>query len=123
MPVPATTGNWSALVVPNSLVVVNWTSPRSMLIPSTKLLSCPRIFSDEAPCTVPPKLLVDVQVRSISPKTLVPKMPAAETVCPPVVMSGDELPSRLGKHSNDDGAGQGVASVPLPSTWLCQKPR
>src|SRR5580698_6397781 len=110
-------------MVPSSLVVVNWTSPRSRLIPSTKLLSCPKIFSDEAPCSVPPKLLVEVQVRSISPKTLLPRIPAAESVCPPVVISGDKVPSRLGKHSKDDGGGQAVASVPLPSAWLCQKPR
>src|ERR1700722_15458888 len=123
MPVPATTGNWFALIVPSSLVVVNWTSPRSTLMPSTKLLSCPKIFSDEAPCTEPPKLLVDVQVRSISPSTLLPRMPVASTVCPPVVNSGDNEPSRLGKHSTVEGGGHVVASVPLPSTWLCQKPR
>src|SRR5580692_7426555 len=109
-------------MVPSSLVVVKLTSPRSTLMPSTTLLSCPNSLSDEAPCTEPPKLLVEVQVRSISPSTLLPRKPVASTVCPPVVNSGDNEPSRLGKHSTADG-GHVVASVPLPSTWLCQKPR
>ena len=46
-----------------------------------------------------------VQVRSISPKTLVPSKPLAGTVCPVVVMRLDTVLLRLGKHRTV-GSGQ-----------------
>src|SRR5262245_58367633 len=99
-PLPTTNGYVSGLRVPNSLVVASCTSPRSTLSPAVKLLLWSKIFSDEDAWTEPPKLLVVVQVRSISPKTLgKPSAPEFGTVCPVVVFRLDTVPSRLGKHS------------------------
>src|SRR5262249_37106278 len=126
-PEPWTVGNWLALIVPSSLVDENCTRPRSTLSPTVRLLLCPKTLSDVAAWTVPPKLLVLGQVRSIAPNTLGdPSAPALGTFCPRVVVRLDTEPSRLGKHSSV-GSGQTVgsfdASVPLPSTWLWRKLR
>src|SRR6516165_1799583 len=120
-PNPWTVGNWLALTVPNSLVVANCTKPRSTLSPIVKLFSRPKTFSEDAAWTEPPKLLLAVQVRSISPRIFgKPSAPEFGTVCPLVVVRGDTVPSRLGKHSTADcphTVGSFDAFVPLPSTW------
>ncbi len=95
-----------------------------MLTPATKLLVWPNIRSEVAACPEPPNELVAVQVRSISPNTLVPSSPVAGTVCPVVVMRFDSEPLRFGKQSTA-GSGHPVfcASVPLPSKWFCRNDR
>src|ERR1700728_2215343 len=104
-------------MVPSSLVVVNCTNPRSTLKPATKLLSWANSRSDDATCAEPPKLLVEVQVRLISPSTLgAANMPLACAVWPLVSIRGEKFPLRSGKHNSVPGGGQPVfcAFVPLP---------